>query len=524
MVLHSLHDSLHSAIPGSGLNFARMQRPLQLGGSLHYLLRQTMTVALSLGLTGLTFAPSPSQAQAGLSCGKSSQEIQEKSDLLRASIQGNRKAARSYGDRIKAHREFLKNCRRKNWPQNQAIWLRLYPCDVQPGVLDQVLDQVVNMGYNQVYVEVFYDGRVLLPQSSNPTVWPSVLQQSGQANIDLFQMALDKGRQRGLQVYAWMYTMNFGHSYGRRADRLSVVARNGRGQTSREISGTTETFIDPYSRQAMRDYYNLVQAVIQRRPDGILFDYVRYPRGTGGASAAGNVKDLLIYSPESRQALINRATNDKGRELITRFVDRGYIAQADLKELNQKYPRESVPTWQGRNPSSFGKSASLRQQQEILQLELWLLSVAHAYQGVVDFLEIASRPARQAGIPVGSVFFPGANKPVGQLGFDSRMQPWERFESTAQWHPMAYSTCGSANCIVKEIQDVLNQSLNGVKVKPALAGAWGRSVRGNRPSLEQQMSALRPLSNHIETVSHFAYSWQQPQNDVNRKSCRVAFR
>lgn len=487
-------------------------------------LRQSLAIALGLGLALPVLAPPAAQAEASLSCGKSAQEISEKSDLLRASIQGNRRAERSYGDRLKEHREFLKDCRRKNWPQNQAIWLRLYPCDVQPGVLDQVLDQVVNMGYNQVYVEVFYNGQVLLPQSSNRTAWPSVLNQSGQADTDLFQIALDKGRQRGLQVYAWMYTMNFGNSYGLRGDRRNVIARNGRGQTSREISGTTETFVDPYSRQAMRDYSDLIQEVVKRRPDGVLFDYVRYPRGTGSASAAGNVKDLLIYSPDSRQALINRATNNKGRELITRFVDRGYIAEKDLKELNQKYPQEAAPAWQGRDFGSLSKSASLRQQQETLQLELWLLSVAHAYQGVVDFLEMASRPVRQAGLPAGSVFFPGGNKAVGQLGFDSRMQPWERFESTLQWHPMAYSACGNASCIVQEVQDVLNNSRNGVKVKPALAGAWGKPERGNRPSLEQQMSALRSLSSRIDTVSHFAYSWQQPQNDINRKACRVALK
>ncbi len=483
--------------------------------------RQWAAVALGLGLGCPTFMP-PAQAQLGISCGRTPEEVQEKSDLLRASLGGDRKSQRRYEDRVKDHQELLEDCRRKNWPQKQALWLRLYPCDVNPGVLDQVLDQAVNMGYNQVYVEVFYDGRVLIPQANNRTAWPSVLNQPGQENTDLFQVALEKGRERGLEMYAWMYTINFGYSYGQRGDRRNVIARNGRGQTSLDIvPGSTQTFVDPYNRQAMLDYFTLVQEVVKRRPDGVLFDYVRYPRGSGSASVVGGVKDLLVYGDASKSALINRATNSKGRELITRFIQKGYVGVGDLKELNKKYPLESEPLWQGRVAGTLGKAMSLKQQQQALQQELWLLSVAHAYQGVIDFLDMAARPVRQAGLPSGAVFFPGGNKPVGQTGFDSRLQPWDRFSPSLQWHPMAYSTCGTANCIVEEIQDVVNNAPPGVKIQPALAGAWGRSAYGNRPSLEQQMASLRSLSGSIQTVSHFAYSWQQPQNDTNRKFCKI---
>lgn len=485
-------------------------------------LRQSTALALGVGLILPAFALPPAQAQLGMSCARTPEEVQTKSDLLRAMVAGDRKAQRRYEERIKDHLKLLDDCRRKNWPEKQALWLRLYPCDAKPGVLEQVLDQAVNMGYNQVYVEVFFDGRVLLPQSSNPTAWPSVLNQPDQANTDLFKLALDKGRERGLEMYAWMYTMNFGGTYGQRGDRKDTLARNGRGQTSLDlVPGSTQTFIDPYNRLAIRDYSVLMQEVIKRRPDGVLFDYVRYPRGSGSASVVGDVKDLLVYGRASQQALIKRATNAKGRELISRFVQKSHIGVGDLKELNKKYPREQEPLWQGRISGTLGKSASLDQQQQTLQQELWLLSVAHAYQGVVDFLDMAARPVQQAGLPSGAVFFPGGNKAVGQRGFDSRMQPWDRFSPSLQWHPMAYAACGSANCILEEVRDVINSAPPGVKVQPALAGAWGRSAYGNRPSLEQQMAGLRSLSSSITTVSHFAYSWQQPQNDTNRKSCRL---
>jgi hypothetical protein len=117
------------------------------------------------------------------------------------------------------------------------------------------------------------------------------------------------------------------------------------------------------------------------------------------------------------------------------------------------------------------------------------------------------------------VFFPEGNQALGQ-GYDSRLQPWDRFSSNLQWHPMSYANCGNVDCIVAQVRQVLKMAQPGTKVIPALAGKWGESI-SNRPSLEVQMQALRQLSPQIKGVSHFAYSWQYPQDDNERKSCNV---
>ncbi|MHC5832354.1 MAG: hypothetical protein ACYT04_94340, partial [Nostoc sp.] len=94
--------------------------------------------------------------------------------------------------------------------------------------------------------------------------------------------AIKKGRQRGLKVYAWMFTINFGYTYAQRRDREGAIARNGKGQTSLYVvDNGSQVFIDPYNLQAKRDYYQLVQEFLRRRPDGLLLDYVRYPRQAG---------------------------------------------------------------------------------------------------------------------------------------------------------------------------------------------------------------------------------------------------
>ncbi|HHP7243225.1 MAG TPA: family 10 glycosylhydrolase [Elainellaceae cyanobacterium] len=493
---------------------------------------------LKNGVTGLTVVSSliislgeyrAAQAQLSGYCQLSSEAIAQKQALLRQAIQGDRNAQNQYKSLISQHSEQLNRCRNQNWPREQAIWVRLYPCDARLGELDKLFDQFVNRGYNRVYVEVFYDGQVLLPVSDNQTPWTSVIRHPRYSDTDLLAQAIAKGRERGLKVYAWMFAMNFGYSYTQDPNRQEALARNGHEQTSLTANMSAslvgdvnrvsnEVFIDPYNLQAKQDYYLLVQSILRRRPDGVLYDYIRYPRGMGSASVASQVQDLWIYGTASRQALRDRALNQKGRELIQRFLNRGYITAADISDLNARFPDEGEPLWQGRSSASV-ESRTLEQLRSILQTELWQLSVAHALQGVLDFLSVATLPAQQQGIPAGAVFFPEANATVGR-GYDSRLQPWDQFPSNLEWHPMAYGICGNTSCIIDQIQRVLSQAPAGTQTMPVLAGTWGSPI-SNRPSLEAQMQALRRAAPQINSVSHFAFSWQDPQSDRDRKFCQL---
>lgn len=446
--------------------------------------------------------------------------IAQKENLRQSALKGNSDSQNGYKELVKKHGERLRQCRSNSWPRIQSIWLRLYPCDVRPGALDEILDHIVNRGYNQVNVEVLSDGQVMLPQTDNRTAWPSMVRLPGSENVDLLAQAIQKGHERGLRVYAWMFTMNFGYTYGQRSDRQSVLARNGKGETSLAVvPDGAQVFIDPYNRQAKIDYYQLVEQVVRRRPDGILFDYIRYPRLSGSDSIVTKVQDLWIYSDASIQALYQRALNKKGLEVIRRYVSKGYITLADIQEVDKLYPQEGSPLWQGRNPPPEELKATLPERQSQLQWDLWQLSVAHAAQGVVDFLALASLQPQRQGIAVGAVFFPEGNQVLGQ-GYDSRVQPWNRFPSSIEWHPMSYATCGNASCIAAQVQRVLSMAPPGTLIVPALAGVWGKSV-SDRPPLEAQMQSLHQAAPQISAVSHFAYSWQEPEGDRQRKFCSL---
>ncbi len=457
---------------------------------------------------------SPALSSNDAYCRFDQNSVNSKAQLREQNFRTNNAQARQqYQQILQQHNQRLRDCRNRNWLKEQAIWLRLYPCDVREGSIDKVLDQIVNLGYNAVYVEVFFDGRVLLPKNGNNTPWASVVNTPGYENRDLYAETLQKGRERGLKMYAWMFALNYGYSYGIRSDRTSVLAINGQGENSIEyVDDRSQAFVDPYNPIARQDYNRLLQAVLQRRPDGVLFDYIRYPRGSGSASVASRVKDLWIYGNASRQTLLRRAQNNQGRWLLERYVNQGFINGNDLQQVRSLFPEETTPLWQGRNPAASSDLTTL-------QLDLWYFTVAHAAQGVIDFLDLAVSQARQQGIRAGAVFFPEGNQPVGQIGFDSRLQPWDNFEQNIEWHPMSYALCGNASCITRQVQTVIDSSSNASNVKPVLAGQWGRN-EGLRPSLETQMEGIRRANGGITSISHFAYSWIEPQHTRERESCR----
>jgi len=486
--------------------------------------RRLVTAVLTSSLVSLHFWSHPDQVQATEYCQLSAAAEQEKETLLQASLKANKDAQERYKAILTQNAEELQQCRSRTWPENEAIWLRLYPCDIQPGVLDNTLDRIVNLGYNQVYLDVFSDGQVLLPASANPTVWPTVVRGSEGDTTDLLAQAIQKGHERGLKVYAWMFLMNFGYSYALRPDRQSVLARNGKGKTSLDIADNqSQVFIDPYNLKAKRDYYQMVQEVIRRRPDGFLFDYVRYPRQSGNASIATKVKDLWIYGEAAYQALSQRALNHKGLEIIRRFLSQGYVTPRDIEAVDKLYPQEREPLWQGRilppAPPPNQPLPTAAQRQPLLQWDLWQLSVAHALQGILDFLAVATWPVRQQEIRAGAVFFPDSNVAVGQ-GYDSRLQPWDRLAASLEWHPMSYADCGDTSCIVDQVERVLQYAPPGAQVSPVLAGVWGQSIN-HRPSLEAQMQAIHQAIPQIQSVSHFAFSWQDPHFDSDRKFCHL---
>jgi Glycosyl hydrolase-like 10 len=458
-------------------------------------------------------------------------QVTEKNRLRSAALNPDPAAKLRYRQYIYQSGQALQNCRQKSWLKTQAIWIRMYPCDSKPGAVDELLDRMVEKGYNQVYLATFYAGRVLLPQANNPTTWPSVLDTTSVRNTDFLAEVIRKGRERGLKVYAWMYSLNFGSNYGLYPNHESAFNINGRnekswfvgreGEQSPDAGGPNSIlFVNPYSEQAKKDFSLMLTEVLKRRPDGVLFDYIRYPRGQGAQSVAATVKDLWIYGPDARKGFEAMAQNNKASELIKTFLTNGDVQADEVTAIDASFPDEKEPLWIGRSARPTELKMTPQKRAELYNRELWQLAVGYAGDGVVQFLSNATSLAQRYGVPAGAVFFPEGNNAVGK-GYDSRLQRWNRFPRNMEWHPMAYAICGQSKCIEDQVTKMLTAaSSSGTTVIPALAGAWGRTFE-NRPSLETQMDGIHRSSPGLSAISHFSYSWQEPASDSIRSSCRL---
>lgn len=207
--------------------------------------------------------------------------------------------------------------------------------------------------------------------------------------------------------------------------------------------------------------------------------------------------------------MLNRSRNGLARGLLERYLQQGHLSNGDVQEIRNRHPGDEEPRWQ-----AVSRPASS------LQQYLWNLTVAHAVQGILDFVHRSADQVSRNNIPSGVVFFPNGNKPVGEQGFDSRLQPWDRFSPSMEWHPMVYGVCGDTSCLTDQMERVMAFASEETRVVPALAGVWGQPMT-NRPSLETQMSAIRQVAPGVDSMSHFAYSWQFPESDQERKTCRM---
>jgi len=423
-------------------------------------------------------------------CDVNTSDILRKHELRKAALvvtPNNPNTQAQYQAIIQKHKSELQACRDRTAPQTQATWIRLYPNDAKAGVLEDVFDKVANRGYNQVFIETFYDGRVLLPVADNPTPWKSVMEEAVKAgevpaDYDLWKQAIAIGRARGIKVYGWSFTMNFGYGYSEIKGRSGAVALNGNGENS--IANTNfdrnqvangkafyedayeadHLFADPYSAIAKADLTSVVKALIQRNPDGMVFDYVRYPTNSTGA-LIDNVKQLWIHGQSSRTALLNSIDNKNVRELMSLYLQNGDLTSND-----------------------------------VIQTEKRLAETAKV---------------KPTNLKIGTVFFPNGNRSESGK-FEARMQPWDRFPSNMERHPMTYALCNDGNCVADQVTEVVRQSPPETLVCPVLAGTWGQGFDGH-PSFEKQMQAIRAREPKINCFSHFVYAWMEPESDRLRK-------
>ncbi len=246
---------------------------------------------------------------------------------------------------------------------------------------------------------------------------------------------------------------------------------------------------------------DLLVAITERQPDGLVLDYVRYPTTPGRDTLISDPRQLWIYGEASQAALQSRLS-DLEWQLMQTYLSTGSLTPADVEMAEAAYPDQvpqilsTAPGWEG---------------------YLWRVATEHAYQGVLDFVVGVT-----AGLdlPIGTVFFPQGDRTVLQAGrprFDARMQPWSRFPAHIERHPMSYAICPDGRCVADQIATVRGRSQPETIVCPIVAGTWGQDF-GGHIDLETKMAVLENRHDALSCVSHFVYGWMEPDSDRQRKA------
>ncbi|NEQ34560.1 MAG: hypothetical protein F6K04_26900, partial [Leptolyngbya sp. SIO4C5] len=92
----------------------------------------SLSAALLGGLLSIVVNSLPAKAQLNSYCHLSQAEVTRKENLRQALVEGDEAARQQYESLVQQHANQMRNCRNRTWPQQQATWIRLYPCDLQP--------------------------------------------------------------------------------------------------------------------------------------------------------------------------------------------------------------------------------------------------------------------------------------------------------------------------------------------------------------------------------------------------------
>lgn len=182
----------------------------------------------------------------------------------------------------------------------KGLWIRPYRGDLSGLHVLEVLDNAQAMGITEVYVEAFHNGKLHYKSPSNlfPLATPAT---ATAPEVELLKVYSREARRRGMKVYAWLHTLNFGQAYGEaHPDQL---VRDGFGQTS----GATEKLswrVSP-THPEVRRRLNLMawELASSGMVDGVQLDYIRYPvrLKNGDVDPSADPRNFWGYSAHQQQ-------------------------------------------------------------------------------------------------------------------------------------------------------------------------------------------------------------------------------
>ncbi|MDR1610467.1 MAG: family 10 glycosylhydrolase, partial [Candidatus Symbiothrix sp.] len=198
-----------------------------------------------------------------------------------------------------------------DWPKNPVR--SLSDIEQQKADLDRMLDKFEEIGINVIFFQTRLRGNVIYPSEIEPV---SQYFNSKYPDYDPLAYAIEACRQRKMECHAWMVVYPVGSSTRR---RYAVPVPKRYQGMARSYNGSL--YLDPGNPQATDYLLCLIREIVSKYDvDGIHFDYVRYPNGSGKFPDENTYK---LYGQGKDRA-------DWRRENINRFV---YAAYDEVKSL-----------------------------------------------------------------------------------------------------------------------------------------------------------------------------------------------
>jgi uncharacterized lipoprotein YddW (UPF0748 family) len=185
----------------------------------------------------------------------------------------------------------------------------------QEADLDRIVDQLKEANLNTVFLQTRLRGDVIYPSRLEPRN-ENIKNPYATADYDPLAYAVEACHKRGLECHAWFVVYPLGPE--RKSNPSETVIKN----NSLVKTFKKDLYLDPGNPQTTTYLIRLIKEIVSSYDiDGIHFDYIRYPDGSGK------------FPDEDTYIRYGRGENkdDWRRENINQFVYAAYDAVKDLK-------------------------------------------------------------------------------------------------------------------------------------------------------------------------------------------------
>ena len=235
--------------------------------------------------------------------------------------------------------------------ETRAVWVatnyRLdwppptYDAEEQKQALIDILDNVKRKNLNTVYFQVRFNGSVLYISNFEPWSFYLTGETGKQPSYDPLQFMIEEAHKRGLEVHAWVNTVRaLAGSEPQIHEYEDHITKTHPHWTQKvKVDGQISYWLDP-GLPEVRIYLSdvITEIAIYYDIDGILLDFIRYPKG--------GINDDFSYSLYGE----NRDRDEWRRQNITTLVS---FIKKELKDINPFIKLGVTPIGIYKNNGSF---------------------------------------------------------------------------------------------------------------------------------------------------------------------------